>query len=144
SVTNMSPLKGQKDFILKLYVSGCGDAGTWAATVYTGSSLTGSTFNPDPKNPNSLNTNVACGTADCSLASFSVVQNGETLEGLRGGNTDGTACTAVSYFVTSTIPTNETVKFRWAVQQPAAFCYTTGSFDGAGTQFAWVLDPGPV
>ena len=134
SVTNMSPLKGQKSFILPLHVRGCGDGSAWAATVWTGSNLSGSNFKPDPKNPSSPTTNVACGTADCSATQFTVVQNGETLEGLRGPfNTDGTSCSTVSYYVTNTIPLDETVKLRWAVQQPAAFCYNVTEFSVEGT-----------
>ncbi|MET0442214.1 MAG: hypothetical protein ABW071_09545, partial [Casimicrobiaceae bacterium] len=81
-----------------------------------------------------------------SATEFTVVQNGETLKGLRGPfNTDGTSCSTVSYYVTNTIPLDETVKLRWAVQQPAAFCYNVPEFSAEGNFVAWVVNSqGPV
>jgi len=157
TVTNMSPVKGQKSFVLTLYVSGCGDGSTWSATPWTGSNLSGNTFTLVSEH-SSLGTNVPCGALACNqslLVSPSATTGDVTqVAGMRGmynkdGTTTNTGCTLVDYFVSDSTAGDDVVQhFRWDRSQTlpagvgdgqltAAFIYTV---NGLLTQVAWLTD----
>lgn len=158
TVTNLSPVKGQKSLVLTLYVSGCGDGSTWSATPWTGSNLTGSPF-AIVSDHSSLMTNVPCGALACNqsllVAPSAAAGDVTQVTGMRGmynkdGTTTNTGCTLVDYFVTDTGADNEPLvqHFRWDRSQTlpsgigdsqptAAFIYTV---NGVLTQVAWLTD----
>lgn len=161
TVSNLSPLKGLKSYVLTFYVSSCGDT-TWTGTAYTGSQFNGSAFNlKTPVGDPSLSTLVACGIADCAnpnQAPFSVVDttilstlsSAAFLTGVQGPyNKDG-VCGPSTYFVSNLVPLNGAVHFRWPVagtgaQPTAAFAYDITLPTSTTPKVGWLnLDGSPA
>lgn len=155
SVTNISqPIQAQGTFSVPVTVNSCGD-GAWSAKVWSGSQLNGAQFGgptSDPGLPTNLATNVSCGDAACGLpfiahSDLAVAGSPTYVSGVRGAyNKDGSACSVLDYFVTNTIPTNNTLHFEWSTTEPSgAFRYKLNYPVPVMPQLAWFSDSsGPV
>jgi hypothetical protein len=135
SVSNFSPVKATKSYVLMLHVVGCGDRNTWSASVFAGNNFSGGTY-VDDSPPNQNSTNIACGALACggtvggatvsSLINTTLVGN-DGFPSRRGPyNEDGTCADTVNYFVTelATGTPSSFLHFRWATnQRSAAFFY---------------------
>jgi hypothetical protein len=158
SVSNISPVKATKSYVLTLNIAGCGDRNTWSATVFAGNNFNGGTYIDDSP-PNQNATNIACGALACggtvggatvsTLIDTTLLGN-DGFPSRRGPfNEDGTCAATVNYFVTElATPTGDPyLHFRWATnQRGAAFFYILDQplnldpLSATKTLFGWIAN----
>ena len=129
-VTNMSPVKPTKSFVVTIQLApgtvACGSSGTWTAVPYTGSTLSGDTFSfASIQDPAKLTSTSSCdGTLACG-ASFPA---GTHVTGATRlpSNKDGSACVLVNYDFNDNVDTLNSTLLQWdaSTQPGAAFQYT--------------------